>query len=382
MLFKTAGSRVSEDDIPLRLTLPSTTKPTRARAFVSEDPESLALLRRIQQIAPSEATVLVLGETGTGKEIVARHVHALSQRRDFPFVAINCGALTESLVESELFGHERGAFTGANSGKAGWFEAAKGGTLFLDEVAELSLSSQVKLLRVLQEGEIVRLGSREPARVDVRLIAATNVPLQQAVADGRFRADLFYRLNIAPLALLALRDRRGDILPLARHFLDVYRQKLDLADVSIAHETEPYLLAHTWPGNIRELENVIHRALLVCSDGRITPLDLMLPEVLSAHPQRGMPAAPVVATISSDTSTDETLDSVLQQLFEANVPNLFQFIEERTIRGAHEYCGRNQVKTARLLGLSRNVVRARLLEYGAITPSVPPSPAEQPDMET
>src|SRR6188768_3801446 len=182
----------------------------RAKALVFEDPKSRAALERLHQIAPSDATVLVTGETGTGKEIVARHVHDLSLRRESAFVPVNCGALTESLVESELFGHERGAFTGAIASKPGWFEAASGGTLFLDEVGDLPLSIQVKLLRVLQEGEVVRVGARQPVRVDVRLIAATNVLLEEAVAAGHFREDLFYRLNVASLVLPPLRERLGD----------------------------------------------------------------------------------------------------------------------------------------------------------------------------
>ena len=179
------------------------------KRWCSKIPKSRAALDRLQQIAPSDATVLVTGETGTGKEIVARHVHDLSRRRDRPFVAVNCGALTESLIESELFGHERGAFTGAIASKPGWFEAASGGTLFLDEVGDLPLSIQVKLLRVLQEGEVVRVGARQPVRVDVRLIAATNVLLEEAVAAGHFREDLFYRLNVASLVLPTLARAAG-----------------------------------------------------------------------------------------------------------------------------------------------------------------------------
>ncbi len=192
------------------LTLPGArAMPTsiRATAQVFEDPRSLALLERIRLVAPSDANVLILGETGTGKELIARHVHALSARRSGPFVAVNCGALSETLVESELFGHEKGAFTGAFTAKAGWFEAAHGGTLFLDEVGDLPLSIQVKLLRVLQEREVVRLGARRSLPVDVRVVAATNVRLQDAVAAGNFRQDLFYRLHVVNLALPTLRER-------------------------------------------------------------------------------------------------------------------------------------------------------------------------------
>jgi sigma-54-specific transcriptional regulator len=346
----------------------------RARTFVFHDEKSQQLLRRIEQLAPSFATVLVLGETGTGKEVVARHIHDLSERNTRPFVAVNCGALAESLIESELFGHERGAFTGASSTKIGWFEAAQGGTLFLDEVAELSLSTQVKLLRVIQESEIVRLGSREPRSVDVRLIAATNVPLQQSVAAGRFRADLFYRLNVAQIALPPLRQRRGDIIPLAEHYVEIYARRLQLANFSLAPDTVQALMRYAWPGNIRELENVIHRALLVCTDGRIGANDLFLPDLATNESDAPFwPAAdtqPYSATIPAPTpSHEEQFAHALQKLFEAGIENLYDYVEEQMIRGAHEFCGGNQVQTARVLGLSRNIVRSRLIRYGEIAGS-------------
>src|SRR6187551_771097 len=193
----------------------------RAKALVFDDPGSVALLERVQQVAPTDATVLVIGETGTGKELLARRVHQGSGRRG-PFLAVNCGAFSESLIDAELFGHETGAFTGASQARAGWFEAANGGTLFLDEIGDLPLGLQVKLLRVLQERQVVRLGSRQPIPIDVRLIAATNVDLEAAVAARHFREDLYYRLNVATVSLLPLRERPGDILPLARYFLAVH----------------------------------------------------------------------------------------------------------------------------------------------------------------
>lgn len=184
----------------------------RATAQVFEDPKSQALLAHLQQVAPSDASVLIIGETGTGKELVARHIHNLSARRNRPFVAVNCGAFSESLVEAELFGHEKGAFTGALSAKAGWFEEANGGTLFLDEIGDLPMAIQVKLLRVLQEREVVRLGSRKSIPIDVRVLAATNVQLEKAINAGHFREDLYYRLDVVNLELSPLRDRPGDIL--------------------------------------------------------------------------------------------------------------------------------------------------------------------------
>ena len=219
----------------------------RAKALVFEDERSRALLRRLEQVAPSHATVLVIGETGTGKEIVARHIHELSPRARGPFVAVNCGAFSETLVESELFGHEKGAFTGAVGTKPGWFEAADGGTLFLDEIGDLPAAVQVKLLRVLQEREVVRVGSRQPIPIDVRLVAATNVKLEQAVAEGRFREDLYYRLRVAVLELPSLRERPGDILPLAGFFLQQYRHRLQIAEVRMTGESERRLLAIAGP---------------------------------------------------------------------------------------------------------------------------------------
>src|SRR5512133_439749 len=248
----------------------------KAKALVFEDPASREVLRRVEQLAPSDATVLVIGETGTGKEIVARHVHALSRRGDRPFVAVNCGALTETLVESELFGHDRGAFTGAVTAKDGWFVAANGGTLFLDEIGDLPLAVQVKLLRVLQEREVVRVGSHQPVPIDVRLVAATHVHLREAVAAGRFREDLYYRVSVATLRVPPLRERPGDLLALARHFLAEYGGRLALGHVELTADAVEALLAHAWPGNVRELENVMHHALLVSQRGRIDACDLGL----------------------------------------------------------------------------------------------------------
>ena len=242
-------------DSPRLLTLPNTrahTTSIRATAQVFEDPASVAVLERIRMVAPSDANVLIIGETGTGKELIARHVHALSKRRNRPFVAVNCGAFSETLVESELFGHEKGAFTGAFASKSGWFEAANGGTLFLDEIGDLPLSIQVKLLRVLQEREVVRLGSHKSIPIDVRVVAATNVRLQDAVAAGHFREDLFYRLHVVNLTLPTLRERPGDILPLARHFLDEYRERL--VDPT---QPVPMLVATAQVDEIRQMANPI-----------------------------------------------------------------------------------------------------------------------------
>ena len=328
----------------------------RAKALVFEDPLSRALLARIQQIAPSDATALVVGETGTGKEIVARHVHAESPRRDRVFVGVNCSAFPETLVESELFGHERGAFTGAHVAKPGWFETANGGTLFLDEIGDLPHLVQVKLLRVLQEREIVRLGARTPTPIDVRLIAATNVDLEDAVRAGRFREDLYYRIKVAELVIPPLRDRPGDILPLANHFLNVYGKRLGGESVELTPAAIHRMREHPWPGNIRELENVIHHALLVCNHGQITPNDLRL--AVAVRRDEGLPPQAPVGVAA--------LRTALHSLFESETPNLHALIDQTLVCAAYEYCDRNQLQTARLLGVSRNIVRARLIQYGEL----------------
>ncbi|MBB3642252.1 sigma-54 interaction domain-containing protein [Variovorax atrisoli] len=339
------------------LTLPNPRKLTtsiRATAQVFQDPRSAALLERIRMVAPSDANVLIIGETGTGKELIARHVHDLSRRSGKPFVAVNCGAFSESLVESELFGHEKGAFTGAFSAKAGWFEAANGGTLFLDEIGDLPLSIQVKLLRVLQEREVVRLGSRRSVPIDVRVVAATNVRLQDAVAAGNFREDLFYRLHVVHLALPTLRERPGDILPLARHFIEEYRQRLGYGPVRIDASAEQKLGEHGWPGNIRELENVIHHALLICQNGVLGAEHLHLSSLnIQRRSTEDEPAA--------SATPQQALEAVLRDLFNEPNEQLFEQIEETVMRTAFEFCHRNQVQAAKLLGISRNVLRSRLI---------------------
>jgi sigma-54-specific transcriptional regulator len=332
----------------------------RATALVFEDPKSEALLQRIRLVAPSEANVLIIGETGTGKELIARHVHQLSLRAAGPFVAVNCGALADSLVESELFGHEKGAFTGAVTAKEGWFEAANGGTLFLDEIGDLPLSTQVKLLRVLQEREVVRVGSRRAVPIDVRLVAATNVHLEEAVAAGRFREDLYFRLSVAVLELPPLRKRPGDILPLAQHFLQVYGQRLGSPRARLSAATEAALLAHPWPGNIRELENVVHHAVLVCQDDIVEPCHLHLSRMEARQTQS--------KAGSREEVLREALEEALVALFEEDLPDLHAKLEHTVMRAAYRYCQQNQLQTARLLGISRNIVRARLIHYGELNP--------------
>ncbi len=347
------------------LTLPeAATSPlsVRAKALVFEDPLSRALLDRLQRIAPSDAPVLVTGETGTGKELVARQLHALSRRSERPFVAVNAGAFSQNLIETELFGHEKGAFTGAHSAKSGWFEAAHGGTLFLDEIGDLPLPLQVKLLRVLQEGEVARVGSRSPIAVDVRLIAATNVDLRAAISAGQFREDLYYRLKVSSLSIPPLRERPGDIPALAQYFLERYARKLGREGITLSARARQSLLAHAWPGNIRELENALHHALLVCQGPELEPVDLQLDS------SRGAPRAASEPAEKASSIDDELsrLDQTLARLLALGTPNLHDRVQASLLRTTYRHCDRNQLETARRLGISRNIVRARLIEHGEL----------------
>jgi len=357
---------------------PKTSLLVRATAFVFADPRSRELHELIERVAPSEATVLITGETGTGKELIARHVHALSSRSKGKFVAINCGAFSETLIESELFGYERGAFTGAAQAKAGWFETANGGTLFLDEIGDLPMPMQVKLLRVLQEREVVRLGARRAVPIDVRLMAATNVDLAEAVRAGRFREDLYYRLQVISLPLLPLRERPGDVMPLTRHFLQTYAERLHLGDIELAPEAEHALRNYPWPGNIRELENVIHRALLVCRNGRVAAHDLSLSPLISAAPRAVAPEAPYAGFVpapSAPPTAPEPLPSLResdrfhaawQALLDSGEQITFEALQLQLVLTAWESSDRNQLRTARYLNISRNVLRTYLKKAGVL----------------
>jgi sigma-54-specific transcriptional regulator len=338
----------------------------RAKALAFSDEKSKKLLERIKLIAPSDASVLVTGESGTGKELISRMIHSMSERADQPFITINCGAFSENLIESELFGHEKGAFTGAVDSRQGWFEAANKGTLFLDEIGDLPLAAQVKLLRVLQEREIVRVGSRKTIKIDVRVIAATNVNLENAVRSGEFREDLYYRLNVAKVQLLPLRERPDDIPPLTRYFLGTYSKQLGLEAPAISKEALSRLTDYAWPGNIRELENVIHYALLVSRGNCIEAEHLQFSTL-------GILPVNVVKNVKHfqpqfdqhESALDELKD-VLTRLFNEEKEDLWQQIEETVFTTAYEYSGKNQLQTSRLLNLSRNIVRARLVQLGVL----------------
>jgi sigma-54-specific transcriptional regulator len=367
------------------LTLPdSHTAPLtiRAKALVFHDPQSRLLLDHVERLARSDATVLVTGETGTGKELIARHIHNTSGRAG-PFVAVNCGAFSETLIDAELFGHEAGAFTGASHARAGWFESANGGTLFLDEIGDLPMSLQVKLLRVLQERQVVRLGSRRPIALDVRLVAATNIDLARAVAAQHFRADLYYRLSVAGVRLPSLHERQADILPLAEHFIGVYCNRLGIRPVPLGAEAGRALREYSWPGNIRELENVIHYALIVCAGAEIRPADLKLVPLLPPTDRRGsaaaaadaglvhggyrpvaQEAAPASPAVAPDARS--RLPEVFDALLREGGEGLFDAVERALVHAAFDHAHRNQVRSAKALGVTRNMVRTLLKRHGLL----------------
>lgn len=332
----------------------------RAKAFVFHDPISQQLLHLIQRLAPSDAPILIHGETGTGKELVARHIHELSGR-DGPFLAVNCSAINDQLAESEFFGHEAGSFTGATTAKKGWFESAEGGTIFLDEIGDLPMHLQVKLLRVLQEKEVVRVGARHPININVRIITATNIDLEDAVRASRFRKDLLFRINIAQLDITPLRERTGDILPLFEHFVEVYRKKAQRASpLHISATAIAQLYRYPWPGNIRELENIAHYAVLVAEGNSIQINHLKLSKsLMPVEPNHGPLSQP-----HTETPYD-VIEQQLERLFSvSSIPeNTWDRLEKIIIGKAYEACHQNQVKTAQLLGVTRNVLRTLLKRH-------------------
>jgi DNA-binding NtrC family response regulator len=331
----------------------------RARHLVFVDEASQALFRLLERISPSDAAVHIAGETGTGKELVARQIHQMSGRSG-PFAAVNCGAINEHLAESELFGHEAGSFTGANTRREGWFEAADGGTLLLDEIGDLPLQLQGKLLRVLQEGEVSRVGSRRSTPVDVRIISATNADLATAVAAGKFRQDLFYRLRIVPVHLLPLRERRDDIAALAEHFILHYSQRLKRQAPRLHRNALEALQRHSWPGNIRELENVLHFSLLMNAESEIRAEHLHLPSGRTAS------AASGGGMTAPEQQSPDRIGDVLRACFREPSAHLLRDIERRVVVDAYRHCDSNQVRTAELLGVSRNVIRTLLKRYGLL----------------
>lgn len=349
--------------------------------LILQDPASLKLLSRLALIAGTDAPVLITGETGTGKELLAREVHARSARAARPFVAVNAGAFSDQLIESELFGYERGAFTGATERKLGWFEVADGGTLFLDEIGDLPLQMQVKLLRVLSSQEVTRIGGRTPTPIDVRLVAATNVDLVHAIRDRRFREDLFYRLNVTSLSLPPLRERPGDILPLAAHFLAEYTRRYGRPELRLGVAAQNALLSHDWPGNVRELENTVRQAVVLCTSDEVCPEDLGLVQ-RAALRLKPSGVEDVAAPALTESAAWSALDGALSSLLALPKPalDLHSRIEAALLSVAFDQAGGNQLETARLLGLSRHVVRARLIEHGHLQAHARtgPQPAARP----
>ncbi|MFY0543846.1 sigma-54-dependent transcriptional regulator [Brevibacillus sp. H7] len=319
-------------------------KPERPNNLVGLSSKMQEVYKLVGKVSMTKATVLIQGESGTGKELIARAIHANSARGDKPLISVNCGAIPENLLESELFGYERGAFTGAAGRKPGMFELADGGTLFLDEIGELSLPLQVKLLRALQERSITRLGGLEAVPVDVRIIAATNQNLVERMKRGLFREDLYYRLNVVPIWVPPLRQRKEDIPLLVQHFLAKFRGQMGKPIRTINQEAMEMLIAFDWPGNVRQLENVIERAMVMVNGAAI------LPEHLQTHlPAGGKVEAQVAAGIRFE---GRTMREILQE------------VEREVIRRTLRKTGGNKVQTARLLGMSRRALLYKIEAYG------------------
>jgi len=304
-----------------------------------------ALFEMIRSIAPTSSTVLVTGESGTGKEMVSKAIHSLSPRREAPFVSVNCGALPDTLLESELFGHMKGAFTDAHQNKKGLFEAAHRGTLFLDEVGETSPSMQVKLLRALQERKIRRVGGTDEVEVDVRVISATNVPLERLIQERRFREDLFYRLQVIPIRTPPLRERREDIPLLAEHFLKLFAKQMGKGTAKISEAAMALLSRHSWPGNVRELENVIERAVA------LETTEAVLPERLPDS-VRSSARTPARVELTASFNLDEYLRGVEGQFLH---------------RALSEASG-DRAEAARLLGITPRSLRYLIQKHGPLSP--------------
>jgi two-component system response regulator HydG len=302
-----------------------------------------ALVDMLAMVAPSEATVLITGGSGSGKELIAKSIHHNSQRKEEPLVIVNCAALTESLLESELFGHERGAFTGADKRREGRFMLANKGTIFLDEIGETSASMQAKLLRVIQEREIQRVGGEETLNVDVRIIAATNKDLKQEVEEGRFREDLFYRLNVVTLDVPPLAERQDDIPLLVQHFLDKFGKKNRKSVKGLSPLAMDMLLKYRWPGNVRELENVIERAVILLAGDFITEKEFP-PTITEAYSEERNWVEPVNQSIQANRPLEE--------------------VEKEAILVTFEACQGNKSETARKLGINRKTLHNKLKEYG------------------
>jgi two-component system nitrogen regulation response regulator GlnG len=319
--------------------------------LIGRSPAMVEVYKEIGRVARTEMTVLLMGESGTGKELVARAIHGNSSRARGPFVTVNMAAIPRDLMESELYGHEKGSFTGAVERRPGKFELANGGTLFLDEIGEMPVELQAKLLRVLQEREVDRVGGTRPLSVDVRIVAATNADLARSVEEGRFRRDLYYRLAVVPIRLPPLREREGDVILLARYFISKYGEQLKGRPMALARDAEPLLLSHGWPGNVRELQNVIQRALLKLAGARIGAKEL-----LGLLPATG--------------SSDRGLAGLVERILDSPPPEggrhtaALTAIEAPLIAGALARTKGNQLRAAEVLGMNRNTLRERMRALG------------------
>ena len=352
LLLKPFGAEQLVDVV--RRHAPQVRSETAASGLLASDPLMRTLVARAERAARVDASVLLTGESGVGKEVMARHIHLASARARAPFVAINCAAIPDSLLEATLFGHEKGSFTGASRQQAGKFEQAQGGTLFLDEIGELPIETQVKLLRVLQERSLERLGGQSSIAVDIRIIAATNRDLARDVASGRFREDLYYRLAVFPVLLPPLRDRPGDIVPLAHSFVQRYGRSFGMADAQLSPAAEAALLRHRWPGNVRELENTIQRGLLLTDSGLIEARHLELPEACAAievHAPEPLPASVVV------------VHPVLPTAAEPQKPRNVRDVEREHILGVLEQVQGNRRAAIAILGISERALRYKLKAY-------------------
>src|SRR4051794_4883869 len=329
------------------------------RPMVVNDPSMLSVIALADQVAASEASILITGESGVGKEVMARYVHGKSRRAQRPFISVNCAAIPENLLESELFGHEKGAFTGAVARRIGKFEEADGGTLLLDEISEMDGRLQAKLLRALQEREIDRVGGSKPVKVNIRILATSNRDLVQAAKDGTFREDLLYRLNVVNLRLPALRERPGDVLAMAEFFVRKYAAANGAAERPLSAEAKRRLAGHRWPGNVRELENAMHRAVLLATGPEIEEGAIRLPDgqpLAAADPHaRTAQAASIAAETANRGYVGQTVAAMEQQL----------------IIDTLEHCFGNRTHAATILGISIRTLRNKLKEYTEAGVAVP-----------
>lgn len=317
------------------------------------------LYKLIGKVAASDLTILIQGESGTGKELIARAVHYHSNRSSGPFIAVNCSAIPRDLLESEFFGHEKGAFTGAHEKKIGKFEVAEGGTLFLDEIGDMPINLQAKILRVIQEKEFERVGGNRPVPADVRIIAATNQELENAIREGRFRDDLYYRLNVVPIVVPPLRERKTDIPILVEHFLRRFRDELDVEEKTMTSEAMKVIYSYDWPGNVRELENTVKRAMVMSSGSKILPEDLPGAVFGEAHVKSGR-------FKSLDDLWEEKLKTFVDKGDCLKMKGLYDLIikqvERPLLRFVLEKTNGNQVKASEILGINRNTLRKKLTE--------------------